>query len=80
MENGACPLEVSCDFEDDYCGFYNTKEGDEIDWERGKGRLYTSTGPVTDHTTLTPLGYYAFINPMTPMKKGEFLKYSKFIL
>ena len=66
-------MEASCDFEEDYCGYYNTKEGDEIDWERGKGRLYTSTGPSTDHTTLTALGYYAFINPIAPMKIGFFI-------
>ena len=71
IENGACPLEVSCDFEDGYCGFYNTKEGDDIDWERGKGRLYSTTGPVSDHTTQTDLGYYAFINPLSPMVVGK---------
>ncbi len=48
IENGACPPEASCDFEDDYCGYYNTKEGDEIDWERAKGRKYSTTGPGAD--------------------------------
>ena len=71
IENGACPLEVSCDFEEDYCGFYNTKEGDDIDWERGKGQLYSTTGPSADHTTQTALGYYAFINPLSPMVVGK---------
>ena len=71
IENGACPPEASCDFEDGLCGFYNTKEGDEIDWERRKGQVFSTTGPSVDHTTLTNLGYYIFINPMTPMKQGR---------
>lgn len=37
IENGACPPELTCDFEESYCGFYNTKEGDDIDWERNQG-------------------------------------------
>ena len=60
IENGACSPEASCDFEDDYCGFYNTKEGDDFDWLRGKGAASgPMTGPSVDHTTNTQSGYYA---------------------
>lgn len=61
ITNGACYEELSCDFEEDNCGYYNTKEGDEFDWQRGKGKNSFSTGPSVDHTTNTALGYYAFI-------------------
>ena len=71
IETGSCPNEASCDFEDDYCGYYNTKEGDDFDWERGKGQLYVSTGPSVDHTTGTQAGFYAFINPFSPFKLGD---------
>lgn len=70
FENGPCPTEGSCDFENDYCGYLNTKEGDDFDWERGKGRVYYFTGPGVDHTTSTVEGYYIFINPSSSMPMG----------
>ncbi|CAF0741635.1 unnamed protein product, partial [Brachionus calyciflorus] len=71
IENGACYSEGSCDFEDDFCGYYNTKEGDDFDWYRGQGQLYYITGPSVDHTTQTVLGYYAYINPINPQKQND---------
>lgn len=71
IENGPCFAEGSCNFEDDYCGFHNTREGDDFDWERGKGRIYFSTGPGVDHTTQTTQGYYIFINPQSIWPEGD---------
>ena len=63
ISNGECYPESSCDFEEGLCGYYNTKEGDEIDWEKGSGPEYSLTGPTVDHTTSTQSGSYMFINP-----------------
>lgn len=71
IDSGPCAPDAYCDFEDDFCGFYNTKEGDNFDWLRGKGQIYTSTGPSVDHTTLTQLGYYVYINPIPPLKYND---------
>jgi hypothetical protein len=47
IENGACDYdEASCSFEDGYCAYYNTNEGDKFDWLRDKGRVYKYTGKV----------------------------------
>ena len=35
IENGQCAAELACNFESDYCGYYNVKELDQFDWERG---------------------------------------------
>jgi hypothetical protein len=58
---GECAAEASCDFEEDFCGYYNTREGDDFDWDRGRGKVYDLTGPIVDHTTGTSEGYYAYI-------------------
>jgi len=71
LVNGECPPELACNFEDDYCGYYNIKELDQFDWERGQGQEYPSTGPTVDHTTNTDEGYYAFIDPKSPQVKGD---------
>lgn len=75
IENGACYPEASCEFEDDYCGFYNTREGDDFDWERAKGRKNDFTGPQVDHTTGTIEGYYALINPLSSYPEGKYNVY-----
>ena len=71
LESGDCYEEASCDFEDDLCGYYNTKEGDDFDWLRSKGQISLITGPSVDHTTNTALGYYAYINPSSKMSFGK---------
>lgn len=71
IANDACFNDASCDFEDEFCGYHNTKEGDNFDWYRGKGKIYSSTGPSVDHTTNTVEGYYAYINTESSMKKGD---------
>lgn len=71
LENGPCYAEEgSCDFETDFCGYQNTREGDDFDWDRAKGRAYSQTGPGVDHTTQTTDGFYVFINPMSAMPTG----------
>ena len=44
---------MACNFENDFCGYYNVNEFDQFDWERGQGEDYQSTGPSVDHTTET---------------------------
>lgn len=54
---------MSCDFEQDQCGFYNINEDDDFDWERSS-RVYN--GLFVDHTTSSNEGSYMFINPDEP--------------
>lgn len=71
MVNGECDEEGSCDFESDFCGYYNTNEGDEFDWLRNKGDTDSyATGPSVDVTTGTKEGYYVFIETSYPAKLG----------
>ncbi|CAL4063834.1 unnamed protein product, partial [Meganyctiphanes norvegica] len=60
MLNYACPATAACTFEDDMC-----------DWNVGHGLLWImwqgdtpteGTGPSTDHTTLTSLGHYMYVD------------------
>lgn len=71
IENGQCYPELSCNFEDDYCGYYNVKDLDDFDWERSKGQRYITTGPSVDHTTSTEEGYYVVIDPKMSHKEGD---------
>jgi hypothetical protein len=72
ITNGECYPEGFCDFEDEgFCGYYNTKEGDDFDWEKDKGQAYPTTGPSVDHTTNTDDGSYVFINPVYSHKKDD---------
>lgn len=60
--NGSCYSEGSCSFEDDFCGYHNTFEGDNIDWTRAKGQNSNPTiGPIVDHTTGLAKGYFAAV-------------------
>ena len=46
-----------CDFELDTCGYSDLEARDDFDWTRHQGPTLTySTGPKTDHTTLTDKG------------------------
>ncbi|XP_022096406.1 MAM and LDL-receptor class A domain-containing protein 1-like [Acanthaster planci] len=57
----ACPPPGSCDFEDGLCSWMNG-DGDNFDWSRTNGQTPSSTtGPKFDHTTMTPAGFYLFI-------------------
>ena len=69
LQDGQCPPQLQCSFEDpNLCG-WNNVHGDNFDWTRANG--YTAsrgTGPSFDHTTgtnngklKTPgKGYYSF--------------------
>jgi hypothetical protein len=70
IEAGECLALASCDFQDSFCGYYNTREGDDFDWERGRGKIYDLTGPVTD-TSGTKDGYYALSKPPFDIKAGS---------
>jgi hypothetical protein len=72
IANGECYSEGFCDFEDEgFCGYYNTREGDQFDWQKAKGSFNPMTGPSFDHTTTTSDGSYIFINPVYSHKKDD---------
>ena len=66
FSNGACDEQMHCDFEDDFCGYSNTKQGDDFDWQIDKGRnLLGALGPRVDHTLATHAGHYAYVEKIT---------------
>jgi hypothetical protein len=71
--NGECSPVGSCDFETGFCGFYNTQEpnDDDFDWQRGRGLGSDLAGPIIDVTTKTTRGYYAFANARPPVQQGD---------
>ncbi|CAF3694948.1 unnamed protein product, partial [Didymodactylos carnosus] len=74
IQNGECETEGSCDFEQGYCGFYNTQQQgeDQFDWLRQRGNTESyETGPSVDHTTGTTAGYYVFIEASYPQNLGD---------
>ncbi|XP_072176476.1 MAM and LDL-receptor class A domain-containing protein 2-like [Diadema setosum] len=54
---------TSCTFEDGTCGWSNS-EKDSLDWTKGNGDQTENlnTGPSSDHTLGTDLGYYMYID------------------
>jgi len=52
MQDGQCPPQVQCSFEDpNLCGWKNV-HGDNFDWTRANGITASiGTGPSFDHTT-----------------------------
>lgn len=61
----------SCDFEKDTCSYQNLQT-DDFDWLRHRGRSASaSTGPSTDHTKGTSLGYYMYIETSNPRVAGN---------
>ncbi|XP_048866511.1 MAM and LDL-receptor class A domain-containing protein 1 isoform X9 [Brienomyrus brachyistius] len=49
---------TGCDFETDICGWEDVSSGQFV-WQRGRnGSVTDNTGPSTDHTTGTELGWY----------------------
>lgn len=49
-----------CDFEEGNCNWQQSTN-DNFDWVRQSGRD-SNTGPETDHTTNTPMGYYYYVS------------------
>lgn len=57
MLNRTCPEIATCSFEDGFCGWTNTKDGDSTEWVMNQGSTPTEgTGPKYDHTLGTALG------------------------
>lgn len=57
MQDGQCPPQTQCSFEDQkLCGWKNI-HGDNFDWTRANGLTASlGTGPSFDHTTGTANG------------------------
>ena len=57
LENGGCPPQMECTFENtNLCGWYNV-HGDNFDWARANGLTASvGTGPSSDHTYGTNVG------------------------
>nr|XP_054757010.1 MAM and LDL-receptor class A domain-containing protein 2-like [Lytechinus pictus] len=71
LYDGACPQEVTCDFELDFCG-WTQDQTDEFDWTRDAGGTGSSnTGPSYDHSTGTAEGFYAYIEVSSPRVQGD---------
>lgn len=60
-------LSLDCDFESDFCNYYQDTEG-EFEWKRGYNHS-DYRGPTFDHTT--GYGYYAYIDNTYPLKKDD---------
>ncbi|BFZ04222.1 hypothetical protein BsWGS_07261 [Bradybaena similaris] len=65
--SGKCPEAllgfpgVSCDFEEDFCGYVQEEQGDQFDWTRYSGSTPSyDTGPLEDHTYGTYYGHYIY--------------------
>ena len=55
--SGKCKPAGYCDFENDMCGYTNTRSGDMFEWQRTAGGTLTrNTGPSVDHTTNSDKG------------------------
>ncbi len=56
----SCPVQSFCDFEVDTCNWMNDTSAD-FTWIRANNATSTyGTGPSTDHTTQSQLGYYMY--------------------
>ncbi|XP_042365818.1 apical endosomal glycoprotein [Plectropomus leopardus] len=56
---GPCTVPRMCSFEGQQCGYSSSGS---IKWLHRSGRTATVTGPKTDHTLETELGYYMMVN------------------
>ena len=83
INNGECSSSAWCDFESGFCGYYNTKEDDDLDWMIGRAHHPASyqLGPAitSDHTTGTPQGHLVYLNQgpigdKVVTQKGNLLK------
>ena len=57
VSSGDCPSLGDCDFENDACGWTNSRGDDDFDWLRGRGATGSQfTGPTVDNTLGTAQG------------------------
>ena len=64
--------DANCNFEEGFCGWHNEQNKDVFDWTRYQGATASiGTGPKVDHTTLTPKGWYLYIETSSPRKLGD---------
>eukprot|EP00795_Rhopilema_esculentum_P012712 gene12712-3431_t len=72
LNDGSCPPQAECTFEDtNLCGWTNV-HGDNFDWSRASGSTASvGTGPSADHTYGTSQGYYVYIEASAPRSKGH---------
>nr|XP_054770410.1 MAM and LDL-receptor class A domain-containing protein 1-like [Lytechinus pictus] len=61
ITNGSCLSQGDCDFEEDYCTWINDVTVDDFDWIRKQGTT-NGTGPPSDHTFGSSLGYYVYLD------------------
>jgi len=67
----SCPVQSFCDFEVDTCSWVNDTSAD-FTWTRANNATDSAgTGPSTDHTTLSQLGYYMYIETSSPRRPGQ---------
>ncbi|CAH3189514.1 unnamed protein product, partial [Porites evermanni] len=54
------------------CTWLNVPKSDDFDWLRRSGSTPSSnTGPSTDHTTSSSVGYYMYIETSSPRRPGD---------
>ena len=66
ISNDVCDVQLQCDFERGFDGFFNTRVGDTFDWmiKRGK-ETPDQLGPHVDHTLETQAGQFAYVEQHT---------------
>ncbi|XP_060565391.1 uncharacterized protein LOC132724541, partial [Ruditapes philippinarum] len=57
IRSGSCSID--CDFDTDFCNWMQS-DGDNFNWDRGKGRVTSDTGPNADKTS--GRGHYIYID------------------
>ncbi|KAF0307294.1 MAM and LDL-receptor class A domain-containing protein 1 [Amphibalanus amphitrite] len=72
LAEGAC--DSDCNFEKDLCNWINMDEGDDFDWQLGRGSRRGVTGPIRDQSSshsVSRVGGYAFIDSSHPRRSGD---------
>ncbi|XP_066300039.1 MAM and LDL-receptor class A domain-containing protein 2-like [Branchiostoma lanceolatum] len=71
LTSGPCPATPECTFEADLCNWEQALD-DDFDWVRHRnGTASAGTGPRYDHTYLSSLGYYLYMETSSPRQPGE---------
>lgn len=67
-------FEGHCTFEGSMCGWTNQEEGDDFDWNLGRGSDNFFTGPARDFYSFSkeyPLGGFVYIDADYPRRPGD---------